>query len=321
VQLRSHYKQAYDLAVEQSTKPRMGETRRPFDRAFKDAITALRGRPDDPLAAPFLAAMQPLFNKPFDAAFKEAVAAQKAGLDKDRDNLQSEFEQAFNTALASKRVEKRPGGSAEVPIDPGERRKAIAHLLFNLTDVLAEDDVKREGSAAPGNKPLAGLTEGSPDYRDKVLDTEAYKRAYNRFVTVVGLTWAVSEAGDAADVEKRVAAELSLERGREQDAFALADRALVDLLQQQASSLEALTTDLARGKKQLDDQKALVARREKDVKQYQTELTESRQQTADRIKELRTMSQALYELRLRVRDAQGRNQEYERKIRKMERDR
>src|SRR4051794_14761028 len=181
VQLRAHYKQAYDLAAEQSTKPRMGEPRRPFDRAFKDAITALRGRPDDPLAAPFLAAMQPLFNKPFDAAFKEAVAAQKAALDKDRDNRQAEFEQAFNTALASKRVEKRPGGSAEVPIDPGERRKAIAHLLFNLTDVLAEDDVKREGSAAPGNKPLAGLAEGSPDYRDKVLDTEAYKRAYNRF--------------------------------------------------------------------------------------------------------------------------------------------
>jgi hypothetical protein len=65
-------------------------------------------------------------------------------------------------------------------------------------------------------------------------------------------------------------------------------------------------------------QEELVKKRQSEVESYRSELADSRRETAARLKELRTMSQALFEERVKLRDATRENQKLEKDLHKLE---
>jgi hypothetical protein len=306
---QAHFAQAYQLAVQ----PARGQAMQPVDQAFAANLAALQGQPNDPLAAAFFQALRADPRKPFDQLFAQAVQAQQAALEKERAQLDSEFKQVFQDALKGTRTAPGSGeqGGQPVQVAPPERRREIANLLFNMTEVLAEDELDR-------SQELAGVAKGSYAYVRAVLDSPAYRKAHERFLIVVGLKMAVAQMEEEALVLDQIGSELSLERARERNAFALSYQTLITQLQDRAADLEAHQSQLGREQKQLADQQELVKRRLQDVKRYQNDLAESRQATAERVKKVQDMSQQLYEIRLQVRDALAQNQQYVRDIRKLE---
>jgi len=100
--------------------------------------------------------------------------------------------------------------------------------------------------------------------------------------------------------------------------IALAHEQVVDELRARAVQLEAETAELARAQQKRSAQESLVARRQKDVENFTEDLAKARQVTAARMQELNEMNQALFDIRIRLRDALAANQEYVKQIRKME---
>ena len=75
---------------------------------------------------------------------------------------------------------------------------------------------------------------------------------------------------------------------------------------------------LERKQKELADHEADLVRRRADVKFYQNQLAEAREETAKHLKELRAMSDVLYQKRVELRDDTIENQKREKKIRQLE---
>jgi hypothetical protein len=291
-------KDRFEQAYRQATGARpMAPPARPFDReTFAAVLAALRNRPGGPLAQAFIDKMKPDPRKAFAQAFAEAVETQRQRLDLELSKLKDQFAQAFQEAAQGQRASADPNKpSVEVRAD--ERRLAIARLLFSMIVV-------------PAQGPAGQPAEPVPD-----LATNA---AYKRFLTVVGLRTAIQTVDGQALVLQRIVADLKVERQRERNAFALNHQYLLDQLREHAALLEQENFLLQRQQKQLADQEEQVKKRQRDVKYYEAELARARDETAKRLQELRAMTQALYETRIQVRDALSLNQEYEKRIRKLE---
>jgi len=308
---QTHFGQAYQAAAQ----PPRGQAMRPIDQTFATTLAALQGQADDPLAVAFIQALRADPRKPFEQLWAQAEQAQQASLEQERAGLQKEFDQVFQDALQDTQADTTPG------VSRAERRQTIAHLLFNLTEVLAEDEVDRSPENSEDRQALGGAVKCSFAYADKLLDTPAYRRLHERFLAVVGLRQAVAEIEEEGLLLQQIGSQLSLERARERNDFVLSYQTLLAQLQDRGANLEALTSQLDRQRKQLADQQELVKRRQQDIKRYQSDLADSRQATAERVKEVRAMSQTLYEIRLQVRDALAQNQQYVQQIRKLERGR
>ncbi|MGH9676702.1 MAG: hypothetical protein ACRD36_06335, partial [Candidatus Acidiferrum sp.] len=93
---------------------------------------------------------------------------------------------------------------------------------------------------------------------------------------------------------------------------------MVNQLRQQAGQLVSLSDQLTRKETLLVDQQALIKRRELDVMRYQEDLRAMSKETASRLAGLRGMSDELYNVRVKTRDASERNQKTEGKIRMLE---
>jgi hypothetical protein len=91
------------------------------------------------------------------------------------------------------------------------------------------------------------------------------------------------------------------------------------VLQEKAAQVETELALLERQKKQVGDQDDLLKKRRRDVKLAEDALAESRRQTDEHIKELRTMSRNLYELRLKLKRAIDQNLKDVAEIVKLER--
>ena len=140
--------------------------------------------------------------------------------------------------------------------NPGERlrdiqRFAIAHLLFNLVDVL----------------------------QDPAADQSANARAYTRVASVVGLTADLREITNQAALLQHIGEELEGERTLERGQFTAAHRAMIDQLQARAVVLHDAVDLLARKKQALGKEEEMVRKRQEDVKQYQEDLAAARTKT------------------------------------------
>jgi hypothetical protein len=255
----------------------------PVELEFANHLHALRGEPRGPLADTFLDEMKKNPNKTTDDAFKDTLAAVNA-------DLKSQFDGLFNEALQGQRA----GGSK---MSQDERRDAISTLLFNLVDAEAAD----AAANAPGTAEL---------YQNP---------GYKRYLSVVGLEKAARTMNQQATKLNSIASDLEEERNREREAFVNTSLLpLINQAKQSALNAERLADDLKRADAKVTEQQVLVNQRKKNVEDATNELTAYRTATAQKLADLRAMSNEVYNVRLKVRDATVINQEHERTIRSLE---
>lgn len=262
---------------------------KPFEAAFAEELQQLGGEPRQPFADAFV---KEAAAKPADQAFEDSLEQLRLGLN-------GEYEDAFRPAKEGQAV---GASGSRSTLTPEERKAAIAALLFALTDPLAEIEQMKAGGQGfvPGQ--AWDVTQG----------------VYKRYLTVVGLEAAGKAINRQAQVQARIASELAIELGRERTAFVATHQGLVNQLQLRAAQVAALGDTLARQQALLAEQQALVKRREQDIKLFQGELDKLSKETADRLAELRTMSDELYKVRVATRNAAEGNQKFEEKIRTLE---
>jgi len=233
---------------------------------------------------------QPAAGKPFmdlfAAAYDEAIESIRAG-------MQQKFEDLFLEASEGKRRVK--GGAVQAVLTPAEQKRAVAHLLFNLIEVL------------PGQ-------EGSQPQKGNPLDGPAYRRLY----TVVGVQIIGKEIEAQAMALRAMAEDLNVAIGREQNAFALAHLKQIERIKERAEYLEKQNLLLAQRKESADEKEKIVAWRKDDVNYFTEELKVTRKDASARMKELQEMTRELYKIRIQTRDTTKRNQEYEKQINSLE---
>ena len=109
-----------------------------------------------------------------------------------------------------------------------------------------------------------------------------------------------------------MAEDLRLEMARDRSLFVTgASTHPVLQLQQMAAKEVALSDALARQKDLVARQQALVNRRREDIKLFEANLAALSKETADRLSEVRNMSDKLLEIRVATRNASEANQNYE----------
>jgi hypothetical protein len=284
--LTDHITRAADVAVKQFRQaPPAGRPKPTFADLFNDALAAQGGEPVGPLGPAFVKAFTAGAQKTTDVALNEAIEEQRAELD-------GQLKALFAEALSNQRRSASKGRG----LDTSERRRVIARLLFNLLDAVPEQQ------AAPAGQPQ-GLAD-APKTR--------------RFLTVVGLREAAQAVDAQAQNLAQINSELTGERSRDMAQFAKDHLALLSDVRQRAHEVSDHNADYLRKKAQLTAQEELVKRRQSEVEGYRSELADSRRQTADRLKELRTMSQALFDERVKLRDATRENQKLEQDLHKLE---
>jgi hypothetical protein len=273
---------AADQAASQPPQP--GKRAKPYEEGFNDYLAGQFVEPPGPLAEAFLAVKKTARQTPAPQALDQALDTQLA-------QLQGQFDQAFKEAL-----EQRPPAEGGVKSDaPSQQKRIIAHLLFCLTDVLPDETA--------GGAPKLDLME-NPQYR--------------RFITVVGVGEAVRAVNDEAALLKDMAVEVNQLAKRDRLVFAAQHHKVVEMIQEKATLVERHGLTLARKQKELATHEEDLKKRRLDVAYYQEQLTEARKETAAHLKELRAMSDALFQERVKLRDATERNQQLEKDIRKME---
>jgi hypothetical protein len=273
--------EAYQEATRYVAAPPKDEPKKTFDQAFLDALAAKRPEPAGPLAETILKVRATNPAQAFDKVYEDALDLQLA-------ELRGQFDGAFQRALKGEIP-----GETLTKITPDDKRRAIAYLLFHLIE------------NQPGQE---------PNQSADLLNNPAFKR----FVTVVGLEKAKTAVSEQAQMLYRIGNELGLARQRERDAFAVAHQDLLHELEGRAVHLEEEKTQLRRLEAQVADQGQAVAKRKRDVKQYEDELGQARAETDKQLKKLQGMTQALHEVRVQVRDALAKNAQYERDLRELE---
>jgi hypothetical protein len=276
--LKADFVRATAAAKDEKRKPA-----KPFDVAFAEEVTALPGPSRKPFEEAFL------------AEYKKSPAKQPAELFEDaleqmRQNLQTAYNDAFAPALT--------GRLAGVELAPSERKTIIASLLFNFILPLGEID---------GQKPFEA---------DQTFDLGL--GPHRRFMTVVGLEAGVKAIRQESQIQAHMAEDLRLEMARDRSIFVTEHQRIYHQLQQMAAREVALTEALSPQKDLVAKQQALVNRRKEDIKLFEENLATLSKETADRLNEVRTMSDKLLEIRVATRNASEANQTYERKIRTLE---
>jgi hypothetical protein len=294
-----------------------GEPTQPFARAFVKALSkepdekidqllnaALGALPPNPqqqqLAAAQLRILQGLrgadaagknWSQLIDETFDETINSLA-------ENYKTQLDSTFQEAKTGQRAAKTEGGETKKS-EAEEQRQIIARLLLAMVGPLAEE------GAGGGGQPGAAVE----------LDQT---QEFRRFVTVVGLEHAVHAINENAQTLARIAYELSVDMERERGDFAASQQEFLALVQDEASRYGSLKSLLDHKRAQANQQQELVRQREMEIQKLQNEIAQARQATAAKREELKKMSQALFELRLQMRDATARNQELEKTIRGLE---
>jgi hypothetical protein len=281
------FKRLSDLLTAADTAARQpapqGKRAKPYEEAFHDYLAGQFVDSPGPLAEAFLTVKKAARDMPVPQAIEQSLDAQLA-------QLQGQFDQAFQEATTQKPK------TGDVKSDsPAQQRRIIAHLLFCVTDVLPDE--------AAGAAPKLDLME-NPQYR--------------RFITVVGVREAVRAVNDEAALLKDMVVEVNQLGKRDQLTFAAQHHKVIDMIQEKARLVERHGLALVRKQKELETHAADLNRRRLDVDYYNKQLDEARRSTAGHLKELRTMSDALFNERVKLRDATEKNQQLEKDIRKLE---
>ncbi len=201
-----------------------------------------------------------------------------------RGDLRQQYEAAFEEALKGKH------GGKDISLD--QRRHAISHLLIALDTALPKDEA---------------------------LDANAFNTpAFDRILRIVG----VQEMNRALTAEAFLLTRISQEQDkdieRERTAFILTHQALITEANSSAQSLAQQDEQLKRLRERVEEEKTLVAQRQKNVTDSQTELAARRKYTADLIEIVRQMTDGIHATRIAVRDANTLNQGYVEKIKTLE---
>jgi hypothetical protein len=277
-QLKADVGRAALAAADQKVKPA-----KPFEVAFTEELEALPG----PSRRPFEEAYLAEYKK---SPAKKSEELFDSSLTQIMQNQQNLYNDAFNLAAS--------GSFNGSPLAPSEQKAVIALLLFNLVEPLSE--VETNTPAKPGQP--YDLSRG----------------AYQRFLTVVGWEAAVKAIHQEARTLARMTDDLRLQVNRDRTVFVTEHQDLVTQLQQAASKVAELSEALARQKDLVAKHQALVARRKEDVKLFEGELAKLGKEVADRLTEVRGMTDELYKIRVATRNATEANQKFEQKIQTLE---
>jgi hypothetical protein len=324
--LKTQLGQAFDKSVEVLHKDTRART---FPEAFDDSLRYVRGEPTRPFAQAFVKALsheQDKMPKIFQDAFKalppnptpkqtqdaqlRVLQALRGGEIKPRQQLldeafdeavetvRADFQAQLDNAFKEAKTGQRAATTGETKkSDPDEQRQLIARLLLALAEPLNEDEAAGQEGA-----------------KVELEQTQPFRR----FLTVVGLQNGIRAINESDQKLDRIAYDLGVEMDRERGDFAAAAQDLLAIVQDRASRYEALRSLLERKKNQLALQQDLVRRREAEIKTLEAEIATARQATTAKREELKKMSQALFDLRLQLRDATAKNQELAKKIRELE---
>jgi len=277
-QLKADVARAAAAAKDEKRKPA-----KPFEIALTEELEALPGPSRAPFEEAYLAELKKSPTKKPEELFDDSV-------EQIRQNLQKTYDEAFAQAVSGK-----IGGQQ---LTRHEQKAVVATLLFNLVEPLSEAEVGQ--AVAPG------------------LAHDLALGPYKRFLTVVGLEAGVKAIDRQKGALARMTEELGLEAKRDRTLFVTTHQALVNQLQQSAAKVAELSEALARQKDLVAKQQALVARRKEDVKLFEGELAKLSKEVAERLTEVRTMSDELYKIRVATRNAAEANQSYEKKIHSLE---
>jgi hypothetical protein len=256
---------------------------KPFDAAFSEEVATLRGASRKPFEEAYLAEYKKSPAKKPEELFDDSLSQL-------RQNLQAAYDEAFAPAMT--------GRLAGVELAPAERKAIIASLLFNFIVPLGEIDSQKP--YAPDEQFDLGLG------------------PHRRFMTVVGYEAGVKAIREQSQILAHMAEELRLEMARDRSVFVTEHQRIVLQLQQMAAKEIALSDALSRQKDLVARQQALVNRRKEDIKLFEENLVSLSKDTADRLNEVRNMSDKLLEIRVATRNAAEANLNYEQKIRTLE---
>jgi hypothetical protein len=256
---------------------------KPFDVAFAEEVTALRGPSRRPFEEAFIAEQKKSPAKSPEDLYEDS-------LEQLRLNLQTTFNDAFVPATTG-----RLNGAE---LAPSERKAIIAALLFNFIVPLGEIDAQK--AYAP----------------DEQFDLG--QGPYRRFMSIVGMEAGVKAIRESSQVLVHMAEELQLEMARDQAVFVTEHQKLFNQLRLSAARTVALADALARQKDLVAKQQTLVNRRKADIKVFEDNLARLNKEVAEHLEVVRQMTDKLLEIRVATRNATEANQNYEQKIRALE---
>jgi hypothetical protein len=297
---------AFDLALDR-TKGQFNE------QLFR---ATLKDQGGDPLDAIATLCIKVVPEKPdqlqklsFDKCWGDALT-------REAERLKARFDGLFAAAI---RGQETFAGKTRPAYPEDSRRPTIARLLFGLCQARAEEELSSAGAAPDDKKKLDGLSPGAPEYRQRLVETAAYAKYFNRTQVVVGARAIASAIGDRGLQVRAMLNELVSEMTQERVAFVSAHQALVALARERADNLLAEQALRDRQQVQGNVQAALVKNRQREVSDHTEELKASRARSAEELRHLRHLSDELFKLRLKYRNSIDGIQQAEQEIRGLER--
>jgi hypothetical protein len=287
-----------------------GQPQRFFGDAFRLAFRTQGGEPADYLVSLLLTKLVDEKGKPtamkVHDAFLAAVDAQHAGLDR---RYQQLFADARGTSNAA---------ASDTPNSTAAQRSAVARLLFGVSVFLAEEEILTDESKSDLKKRLAA----SPDrvaYQEALIETEPYRMNVRRTYTVCGVEKGLEAISERAAILRELSRYVQQSFGQERLQFLFDHAAIIEQLREQAAVVRDEEIRIAGNKKKLSDYEQVVRLRTKEITDLTADLAKSRAETAKEITKLRSVSENVLGLRLRIRDAIRDNELGEKRIRELER--
>jgi hypothetical protein len=215
---------------------------------------------------------------------------QLAADEKNTEQLQGEFDQAFNEPTGGDEGSGRPKHT------PEERRQMIAHLLCATADVLRKDEA---------------------DPPPTLAESKAYKRA----LATTGLVACSREVEDEAVDMQHFFQDVRDGMGRDRAAYVEASRSLLGQIEDLAEKVERQKGVLSLQTELMDKQQTLVGIRAAELLQLGKDLKAAEEATADELAKQERMEKELYKSRRADRDASEKNLQLERQLRSLEKGR
>jgi hypothetical protein len=313
------FRKRYVDAAQEVLKPvPMGEEAKPFEEAFYTAVRAQPGFPSLAFTAMLLKNLKGRDTKADDIvpAFQKTFDAQNA-------LFLSWYNEQFANAIEGPvptNVVKAAAQDTEARSRALEAQKrTVARLLFGLCRFRAAEAIETKKADAQDLARLKDLAPTGADFGVKLLATTVYKNMFKRVMVVCGPSHALDAISDRTAVLRQLTDYMTGTLAEEQRLFISDHAILLEEVKRQASLLQKELALKAENERKLGVQEQQVKKRQRDVKQLEDELKESRAITKERTKALRELSQSLLDDRLKARDLIRLTEESEKAIRELER--
>jgi hypothetical protein len=312
----------FKQGMERAFRTAIGQDEKPVEAAFRQAVKELGADPNQPQVTEFLGTL------PDDPA-KAKAAAFDATLEKSLDSqlawLQARYRQLFDAALKG---EEPVNGTSRKVYSDDARRIPIARLLVGLAPALAEEALSGASADPADKKLLQGAAVDSFLFQQNLVQTSAFQKAFTRTRVVVGVVVAGEVVTARSAVVRQLAEELTQRGLEDRIAFVESHQALLEEARERALLVEAELALLKNQTNLKTEQEALLKRRGLDLETYAGdkdkavvgELEKAKQETAKALQALRQRTQDLFDLRIKLRDANKVNQDAEALIRKREKE-